>query len=121
MHECVSRTIESFAYDYEISESVKVKVMHTIFIMSLWLYLLLGAAICIVIYVHYCAVLCILYAYLSISRIFQMGKLKELIVSENRLVSLPQKISSNCPLQQLDLHSNQLTTLPSDLLAHTSK
>ena len=50
-----------------------------------------------------------------------MAKLRELFVSENRLISLPQKISSNCPLQHLDLHSNQLTTLPSDLLANTSK
>jgi Leucine-rich repeat (LRR) protein len=50
-----------------------------------------------------------------------MGKLKELIVSENRLISLPQNINPNCPLQQLDLHSNQLTSLPSDLLAHTSR
>ena len=79
---------------------------------------IIGTAICIIIVIHYRFYVLV---YLMISRIFQMGKLKELVVSENRLVSLPQNISSNCPLQQLDLHSNQLTTLPSDLLAHTSK
>ena len=51
----------------------------------------------------------------------KMEKLKELLVAENRLVSLPNDISSNCALQQLDLHGNQLTSLPSDLLSNTSK
>ena len=56
-----------------------------------------------------------------VPRIFKMAKLKELVASENRLVNLPDDISSQCALQQLDLHGNQLTALPSNLLANTPK
>ena len=50
-----------------------------------------------------------------------MDKLKELVVSENRLVGLPDEVSGHCTLEHLDVHSNNLTGLPASLLASTSK
>jgi Leucine-rich repeat (LRR) protein len=46
-----------------------------------------------------------------------MAKLSSLRVHSNRLVKLPQDVSSACSLKVLDLHSNQLTSLPQELLA----
>ena len=53
--------------------------------------------------------------------IFKMGKLLTLHLYGNRLVTLPEAVSSDCPLQSLDLHSNQLTSLPQDLLRKCTK
>ena len=45
-----------------------------------------------------------------------MPELEVLIASDNRLSSLPSFVPEGCGLQVIDLHGNQLTSLPQQLI-----
>ena len=54
-------------------------------------------------------------------RIFSMPQLQLLKAFNNRLISLPQAVDRACILEHLDLHGNQLSSLPPQLLIRTNR
>ncbi len=52
---------------------------------------------------------------------FKMKKLSVVRLSSNHIIDLPQEIVDNCSIQHLDLHCNQLSSLPEQLFRKLKK
>ena len=50
-----------------------------------------------------------------------MPELKEFLASDNRLTSLPSTVGEGCGLLVIDLHENQLTSLPQQLIMRAAQ
>ena len=54
--------------------------------------------------------------YFPFDRIFTIPELQVLQASDNKLKDLPVTVADGCGLQVIDLHGNQLTSLPQQLI-----